>query len=192
MAQALRAWASVARAPHSPRSAQLYLASVATNGVATSHIWRASSRVGERIRAPACARFRGSPSRRSISTMGTTNARVLPEPVLASTATSLLFRNSGMVTSCRHESLSVTESNKTPSLGQSRCSLSQTSGSQSQAPHLHRRGLHKAMGGEHVERLGREPRDVAEAHAALCGHRFRLLHPATRYIFPGRRRGLPK
>ena len=44
--------------------------------------------------------FSGSSSLRSFSTTGTTNASVLPEPVHASTATSLFPANSGMVASC--------------------------------------------------------------------------------------------
>lgn len=39
----------------------------------------------------------GGPARRRISTRGTTKARVFPEPVAASTATSLYVQSKGMV-----------------------------------------------------------------------------------------------
>ena len=42
----------------------------------------------------------GSSSLRSFSTTGITKARVFPEPVQASTATSLCPQNSGIVASC--------------------------------------------------------------------------------------------
>ena len=42
----------------------------------------------------------GEGRRRSISTTGTTKARVFPEPVAASTATSLCDSSSGMVAAC--------------------------------------------------------------------------------------------
>lgn len=49
---------------------------------------------------PAWLCFSGGFNRRRRSTTGSTNARVFPLPVQASTATSLLPQNSGMVASC--------------------------------------------------------------------------------------------
>jgi hypothetical protein len=91
-------------------------------GSATSYICFASSLVGDTTSAPTCMAtadchccavvrhagrsagtwccFSFSSRRRSFSTMGMMNARVLPEPVQASTATSLLPENSGMTASC--------------------------------------------------------------------------------------------
>lgn len=53
--------------------------------------------VGVRIIAPIWLRLSSVSLRRIISTTGTTNASVLPDPVTASTHTSLFVRNSGIV-----------------------------------------------------------------------------------------------
>lgn len=53
--------------------------------------------VGVRIIAPIWLRLSSVSLRRIISTTGTTNASVFPEPVTASTQTSLFVRKSGIV-----------------------------------------------------------------------------------------------
>mmetsp|Transcript_34355 Transcript_34355/g.86881 ORF Transcript_34355/g.86881 Transcript_34355/m.86881 type:complete len:236 (-) Transcript_34355:113-820(-) len=72
---------------------------VARKGAATLWICLASSLVGDTMIAPTWCLRRGSSSCLSFSTMGITKARVLPEPVHASTATSLCPQNRGITAS---------------------------------------------------------------------------------------------
>mmetsp|Transcript_10346 Transcript_10346/g.25429 ORF Transcript_10346/g.25429 Transcript_10346/m.25429 type:complete len:382 (-) Transcript_10346:18-1163(-) len=73
---------------------------VARKGTATSKICRASSRVGDTITAPTwCIRNEVS-DRARISIMGSTKARVLPEPVHASHATSLFPAKRPIAAAC--------------------------------------------------------------------------------------------
>mmetsp|Transcript_95748 Transcript_95748/g.239912 ORF Transcript_95748/g.239912 Transcript_95748/m.239912 type:complete len:225 (+) Transcript_95748:1400-2074(+) len=67
----------------------------------TSWIWPVSSRVGDKMAAPMLkvAAARAS-HRSSISTTGMRKANVLPDPVQASTATSLFFSSNGMAIAC--------------------------------------------------------------------------------------------
>mmetsp|Transcript_929 Transcript_929/g.1974 ORF Transcript_929/g.1974 Transcript_929/m.1974 type:complete len:228 (-) Transcript_929:483-1166(-) len=65
---------------------------------ATDMICIASSRVGAMIMAPTSRGRHGSSHRRSSSKTGMRKAAVLPEPVHACTATSLLLSSSGIVT----------------------------------------------------------------------------------------------
>ena len=70
------------------------------NGAATACICAANSRVGDTINAPTSCLFIVFTLRHKISTMGSTNARVLPLPVHASTATSLCEHSRGIVAAC--------------------------------------------------------------------------------------------
>jgi hypothetical protein len=74
----------------------------------------------------------GEGRRRSISTTGTTKARVFPEPVAASTATSLCDSSSGMVAACTgvHRRkpprfrASTTSGDRAGDISENRCSVS--------------------------------------------------------------------
>mmetsp|Transcript_11902 Transcript_11902/g.50108 ORF Transcript_11902/g.50108 Transcript_11902/m.50108 type:complete len:251 (+) Transcript_11902:1366-2118(+) len=71
------------------RNGALGSAAASSSGCATRAICVASSRVGDTTSAPTSKGRSGVSRRVSISTIGTTKASVLPEPVVASTATSL-------------------------------------------------------------------------------------------------------
>lgn len=60
----------------------------------------ASSRVGDIMSAPNSLLARGSDLRDSFSRIGMTNASVLPDPVTASTTTSLFCIKSGITLDC--------------------------------------------------------------------------------------------
>mmetsp|Transcript_29005 Transcript_29005/g.42623 ORF Transcript_29005/g.42623 Transcript_29005/m.42623 type:complete len:201 (+) Transcript_29005:1380-1982(+) len=64
---------------------------------ATSYVCLASSLVGLRTKPPTCLLFSKAVRRKIISSIGMRKASVLPLPVTALTATSLLVRNNGMV-----------------------------------------------------------------------------------------------